>query len=241
MISHTKIYLPNTRKCFMQNSQRKAISILMIDDHPSQIEGYKVILKYNTLGLRIQVTTCYNSETAYWLVTNSHTSDFDLVFLDFSLPAYPEKNIQSGEDLGMVIKKHMPNSRIVVLTSHSETFLLYNIVKKINPAGILVKSDFSAEDLLDAFNIIVGGEQYQSPTVKQCIKELLAKEAYLDTPNRQIITLLAQGIKTKSLPEHLKMSLSAIEKRKAQVKDYLCVEKGTDEDIVREAKRLGFI
>ena len=73
------------------------------------------------------------------------------------------------------------------------------------------------------------------------MKELLSKKAYLDNFNRQIITLLAQGIKTKSLPNHKNLSISSIEKRKVQIKDYLSIEKGTDEDIIREAKRLGLI
>ena len=219
----------------------RPVQILMIDDHPSQIEGYKVILEYNTQGLKVQTTSCFNAETAYNMITSSQPFAFDLVFLDRSLPAYPDKNITTGEDLASVIKQYLPSAKIVVLTSHSETFLLYNIVKKIDPIGLLVKSDFSAEDLLAAFDIMLGGEHYHSQTVKQSIKEFLSKESYLDHYNRQIITLLAQGIKTKNMPEYLNMSLSAIEKRKSQVKDYLCIEKGGDEDIVREAKRLGFV
>jgi two-component system, NarL family, response regulator NreC len=39
----------------------------------------------------------------------------------------------------------------------------------------------------------------------------------------------------------LNLSKSSIEKRKMQIKDYLCIAKGTDEDIVRESRKLGFI
>jgi hypothetical protein len=35
--------------------------------------------------------------------------------------------------------------------------------------------------------------------------------------------------------------MSAIDKRKAQIKDFFCVQKGTDEDIIREAKKHGFV
>jgi DNA-binding NarL/FixJ family response regulator len=85
------------------------------------------------------------------------------------------------------------------------------------------------------------GETYHSETVKESIRDLLSKEEYLDFYNRQIIMLLSQGIKTKNIPEHLNLSQSTVEKRKVQIKDYFCIEKGTDEDIVREAKRMGFI
>lgn len=217
------------------------IKILMIDDHPSQIEGYKVILSYNQLGHEIEVTPCYSFDSAYQIITNPVTPAFDLVFLDRSLPPDVKHNINTGEDLVSIIKKHLPQTRIVVITSHAEAFLLYDIVRKWQPAGVLVKSDFDAPDLLSAFRKILNGERYLSQTVEKCIKELLSKESYLDNYNRQIIVLLSQGVKTKSLPKHLNISLSAIEKRKSQVKDYLCIEKGSDEDIVREARRLGFI
>lgn len=67
------------------------------------------------------------------------------------------------------------------------------------------------------------------------------KEVYLDTTNRRIISLLAKGIKTKNLPIHLNLSISAIDKRKAQIKEIFNIEKGTDEDILREAKKNDFI
>lgn len=219
-----------------------SVKILMIDDHPLQIEGYKVVLGYNNLGLGIETTVIHTCESAYHLVTNTtNPVPFDLVFLDVSLPPYPEKNIKSGSDLALLIKKQLPNSKIVMLTSHAEAFLLYDIVKKIAPIGLLVKSDFSAEELLTAFDTIMNGETYYSQTVKENIKEFLSKEEYLDNYNRQIITLISQGIKSKNLSEHINLCQSAIEKRKVKIKDYLSIEKGTDEDIVREAKKLGFI
>lgn len=217
------------------------IKILMVDDHPSQIEGYKIILEYNNQGHTIETTPAYSCELAYHAITHAHEKQFDVIFLDRSLPPYPEKNIKSGEDLAMLAKKHIPQAKIVMLTSHAEAFLLYNIVKKIQPNGLLVKSDFSAEELINAFDAIMDDRIYYSETVKGSIRELLSREEYLDTYNRQIITLLSQGIKTKSIPEHLNLSISAVEKRKVQIKDYLCIDKGNDEDIVKEARRLGFI
>jgi two-component system response regulator NreC len=223
-----------------RRDRHRCIKILMIDDHPSQIEGYKVILSYNELNLDIESTPCYSCEEAYRIIS-SGTTCFDLIFLDENMPAYQEKNIQTGMDLAKVINRKMPQSKIVIITSHSQAFLLYNIAKKIEPAGILVKSDFKAEELLKAFDTILHDNIYYSETVNKSIKELLSKETYLDSFNRQIITLLSKGIRTKNMPDYLHLSLSAIEKRKAQVKDYFCLEKGTDEDIVREARHRGFI
>ena len=218
------------------------IHVLMIDDHPSQIEGYRTILEYNQSGHQIDVTAAYSCRTAYSIISDPiNATRFDIVFLDYSLPPYPEQNIKTGLDLATLLKKNMPETKIVILTSHSEAFLLYNIIKSAEPAGLLVKCDFNADDLLLAFDKVLNEETCYSETVKAGLKELLSREQYLDRYNRQIIVLLAQGIKTKHIPNHLNLSISAVEKRKVQIKEYLGIDKGSDEDIVYEAKRLGFI
>jgi DNA-binding NarL/FixJ family response regulator len=77
--------------------------------------------------------------------------------------------------------------------------------------------------------------------VKDSTKELLSRESYLDTINRQIIVLLAQGLKNKSIALQLNLSDSAIEKRKSKLKDFFFISKGTDEELVQEARKMGFI
>ena len=218
-----------------------AMRILMVDDHPTQLEGYKIILKYNNQGIDVDAVMAYNCKSAFEIITNPETASFEIAFIDLSLPGYPEESLKSGEDLAFLLKRYMPNCKIVMLTSHSESFLLYNIVKKIKPDAFLIKSDFGGDELLAAFDTVLNGGTYHSETVTANIQELLSREEYLDSYNRQIITLLSQGVKTKNLPEHLNLSMSAVEKRKSQIKDYFCIEKGSDEDIVRAARNLGFV
>lgn len=218
------------------------VKILFVDDHPSQIFGYKTILTYNNRDLEIDATECYNCKDGFSILTDKvNPPDFDFVFLDRSMPAYEEEGIFSGEDLAVLWRKNFPETKIVILTSHAESFIIYDIVKKVHPAGLLIKSDFSGEELLRAFDLLLDGETYHSETVRKAIKELLSREDYLDTINRQIITLVSKGFKTKTIAGEINLTESAIEKRKAKIKDYFCINKGNDEDIVREARKLGFI
>ena len=214
----------------------------MIDDHPSMIEGYKSILSFNDLGLRITTTPAYNCESAYNIIDNTPVfKAFDFAFVDLSLPPYLEKNIKSGEDLALLIKNKFPDCKIVILTSHAEAFILDAIQKNIAPNGLLVKSDFTADEFLLAFEKIYNNHFYTSRTVVENIAELHEKSAFLDENNRKLITLLAEGVKTKNLPQRMNLSISAIDKRKAQIKFYFKIEKGSDEDIIREAKKHGLI
>ncbi|RXR20878.1 response regulator transcription factor [Flavobacterium amnicola] len=214
------------------------LKVLMVDDHPSMIEGYKIILSYNTSGYEIETAVAYNCETAYQLL---NSTKFDIVFLDYSLPPFEEQNIHNGVDLAKFIRKKEIKSKIVILTSHSESIILYDIIIATDPDGLLVKSDFSADELLIAFEKIVNGENYRSATVTHNVKELLANKVYLDDYNRKIITLLSQGIKTKSIPNYINISMSSVEKRKTQIRDYFGLKKASDEDILREAKKAGLL
>ncbi len=221
-------------------NETKSVRILMVDDHPSMLEGYKVILSYNDLGYRIHTTTAHNCKDAFDILSHPVSENhFDLAFLDYSLPPYEDMNIHNGEDLGRLVKKYSPKTKVAILTSHTEALLLYQIIQNVDPNGMLVKSDFSAEELILAFALMLEGETYYSKTVKLILDEMLSPTKYLGQQNRRILSLICSGIKTKSLPEILNISLSAIEKRKSQIRAYLSLEKGTDEEIIREAKKRG--
>jgi two-component system, NarL family, response regulator NreC len=217
------------------------IDLLIVDDHHLMIEGYKSILASTTGKYRFSICTAADCQSAYKLLTGPDRKQYDLVFLDRGLPPYEQQRLYNGDDLAKLARKCLPNAKVVILTSHAEAFVLYNIVKAARPEGLLVKSDFNADEFVKALTTILDGGSYHSATVTQNIKDISSRESYLDNYNRQIISLLAKGIKTKSMPEYIPLSISSIDKRKAQIKEFFEIEKGGDEDILREAKRAGFI
>lgn len=217
------------------------LNVLMIDDHPPIIEGYKSILSYNDKGYTFLTTTAFTSESAYETITTSETT-FHLAVVDITLPPFPEKKITSGEDLIPIIKKHHPSCKIIVITSHSESIPLYKIVKTHQPQGLFIKSDFQSEELIEGFDKIIKNENYYSQTVLKHQKTWQENSNLeLDNYNQQILILLSQGVKTKNLPDLLHLSQSAIDKRKAIIKTLLGINKGNDEDILKAARKQGLI
>ena len=216
------------------------VHLLIVDDHLSIIEGYKSILSYST-SHTVETTSATSLELAYKIITQEPKPNFDVVFIDLTLPEYPEKGLLAGDDLIAVVRNHLPDAKVVILTSHSESILFYRILNEDDPDGILIKSDFTSEELLVAFDVIVRGEKYYSSTIVKYKKQLVPSNKIFDTYNRQIIQLLSQGIKTKNIQEQLHLSKSAIDKRKANIKDLLGISKGNDEDLIREARKQGLI
>lgn len=218
-----------------------ALNILIVDDHPTMIEGYKSILSAQfKLEEELIITTAFNCEMAYKHITTSKVT-YDIALLDMIIPPFEPMKLYSGEELALLLQEKMPYCKIIISTSHTESFVLYNMIKKVNPYGVLVKSDYTSEEFLVAIQKIITGEQYFSTTAKLSIKEINQENQYLDSYNRRIVTLLAKGIKTKNLPQHLNITISAIDKRKAYIKAVFGIQKGTDEDIIREAKNRGLI
>ena len=157
------------------------------------------------------------------------------------MPPYIERGITTGDHLIPFVKKQHPNAKIILLTSHSESIVLFQIIKQYQLEGILIKSDFKASELILAFETVVKGGTYFTETVLKHQKSWDEKNKVMDNYNRQIIILLSQGVKTKNLPDLLYLSKSAIDKRKAIIKQLLGIDKGNDEDILKEARKQGLI
>ena len=92
------------------------VNILIVDDHPFIIEAYKNAIKgYNANGeYEFSITQAKDCKTGYEAITEA-PAPFGIAFFDLSMPIYEEKGIFSGEDLAQLIKKEMPDCKIILL------------------------------------------------------------------------------------------------------------------------------
>lgn len=220
----------------------KKLNILIVDDHPFIIEAYKnTIAGYHPSEFEFTITQASDCKSAYDILTNSEVIPYDVAFFDISMPPYEEKNILSGEDLAKLTRKTLPNCRIILLTMHTESLKINNIIKTINPNGLIIKNDLTFDELLNAFDRILKNQNYYSQTVVKFVSQDLGENALIDEHDRQILHHLSRGVKTKNIPLHISLSLSAVEKRKLNLKELFQIREGDDEDLLREARNRGFI
>ena len=118
-----------------------------------------------------------------------------------------------------------------------------NILQIVNPDGLLIKMDINREMFILAFFKVLNAPPYYSATVANFFRKQSVNfgESLLDDTNRKIIFYLSRGIKTKNLTNYIDLSLSAIEKRKVQIKNVLELNKANDEALISEVKKRGFI
>lgn len=216
-------------------------NILIVDDHPFIIQGYKnAITRYNPSENEFFITEAKDCESAYNIITNPDSAIFDIAFLDISMPPYEDKGIYSGEDVAKLILEFMPNCKIVLLTMFTEFLKIKTIIKNINPNGLVIKNDLTFDELLFAFDKVIKNEIYYSESV---IKMLESQDhsIEIDLFDKQILLHLSKGTKTKDMTQYIPISLNAIEVRKLNLKELLNVTSGTDTDLVREAKNMGLL
>ena len=199
----------------------ETIRILMIDDHPMIIEGYQNTLlftKKESQKLEIDIANNCDEAVHYMEKSVEKERPYNVLFVDISLPPSKDGVMASGEDLAEYARKILPEAKIIILTMFNESFRIHNIIKTIDPEGFLIKSDLTSSELASAFQAVLNNPPFYSGTVNSHIRKSIVSDIVIDEKNRKILHLLSQGVKTKNLASHVDISLSAVEKRKKQLK-----------------------
>ncbi len=218
----------------------KKINIIIVDDHPFIIEGYKnAINSYNALEYEFTITQANNCRSAYDILINPQLNIFDIAFFDISMPAYEEKNIFSGEDLALLMKEQRPQCKVILLTMHSELIKINTIIKTINPRGLVIKNDLTFDELLIAFDRILKGDNYYSQTVVKLVSQSQFDNIEIDLFDKQILYHLSRGTKAKDLSSFVPLSVTAVENRKSNLKEMLQIGGSSDAELIAEAHRKG--
>jgi DNA-binding NarL/FixJ family response regulator len=217
-------------------------NILIVDDHPFIIQGYKnAITRYNPTEYEFFITEAKDCESGYKVITNPETAPFDVAFLDISMPSYDEKGIFSGEDLAKLLHEYMPNCKIILLTMYTELLKIRTIIDAINPLGLVIKNDLTFDELLFGFNKVINNEIYYSQSIQKMLDVSELEAIEIDLFDKQILFHLSKGTKTKDITQYIPISLSAIENRKMNLKNILGINGETDTELVKVAKDKGLL
>ncbi len=221
------------------------MNILIVEDHPLISNVYENTLKLvesknQNLKFKIEVVT--NCDDAYLRITNARkTERIDLVFLDIKLPPSKNRDIISGEDLGLRIRALLPKAKIVISTTYNDNYRVNSIFKSLNPDGFLIKNDLNPKELILAIEKIVDNTPYYSKSVVELMRKQTSNNLMIDEIDRKLLFELSRGSKMSELPEIIPLSKAALEKRKRLLKELFNVDKKSDRDLLDAAEKKGFI
>ena len=114
------------------------IKVLIVDDHPFIIEGYKnAITRYNPNQYEFLISQAHDCKSGYDLIEDTNAPQFDIAFLDISMPPYEEKEIFSGVDLAKLILKKLPAWNLLVVNQPSDQASLLKYFLQEMPSATL--------------------------------------------------------------------------------------------------------
>lgn len=221
----------------------KTLRILAIDDHEMTMLGYKFILERIVFdGYSIIVDTATSYESGKKIIEDSVNSfKYDILFLDVQLFPPNEEQPFTGEDLGILARKLVPETKIVFMSSFSDNYRINSILKTVDPDGYLVKTDIDPKTLEDAVKTITLNPPYYSSKALSAIRKKMSNDIELDEKDRQILYHLSKGTKNKDLEKHIRLSPSSIENRKRHLKSLFGTENENDMALIVAARNRGFI
>ncbi len=227
----------------MDKSNNSKRTILIVDDHPINVDGYQALLSNIESNKKAEYLLAFDCKQAYNTIIkyNLEEKTIDFAFIDISLPAYEEKKMLSGSDIALLIRKVLPDCKIVIISMHKEPNWVNQIFKSINPEGFISKNDINYKLFPEVFQSIASDETYFSQSIKQAQKVIIQNNINWDNHDSKILQLIEKGIKTINLPEFIPLSLSTIEKRKANIKKQLIIDSGSDKELLDAARNLGFL
>ncbi len=188
--------------------------IILVDDHVLLRRGLKKIID-GEVNMRVVGEANDGLELISLLKTEPLA---DLILLDISMP-----NLRGAEAI-YEIKKINPHIKILILTMHSGKEFLYSAIQA-GCDGYVLKEDSDIELLL-AIEKCLKNEFYISPALSDIfIMDELAKirsgarinSKRLTNREKQVITLVADGNKSKEIATLLRISIRTVEHHRANI------------------------
>jgi DNA-binding NarL/FixJ family response regulator len=160
----------------------------------------------------------------------------DIAVLDLSMP------LLNGLDAAREIVKVSPQTRVILLTMHTEDPYVMEALRA-GIRGYLLKTQ-AAQDLVQAIHEVSRGSMYLSPGISRTVVEAyLAKSELPPDPltprEREVLQLIAEGKTTKEAAAVLGVSVKTAESHRTRIMEKLEIHETAS--LVRYAIRRGLI
>jgi len=221
----------------------ETLKILAVDDHKMTVMGYKYILEdANFEGFNVEIDIATTFDTALQKMEQSARGPkYDILLLDIQLTPLGSKDTRTGEDLGKIARKLITDTRIVFMSTFSDSLRIQSIFKSVTPDGYMVKSEIDEHTLVEMINTVKTGILYYSPSALLAMRKTMSRPFEVDENDKMILKELAKGTKTKDIASVVPLSQASIENRKRQLKLNFGIKDENDLALINEARIKGFL
>ena len=210
------------------------IRVMLVEDHTLVRMGIRALLDQIT-GLSV-IAEAGDGRTALELLEIEQP---DVVLMDITMPGL------NGLETTAKMRETHPDIRIIILSMHRNEEYVWRALQA-GATGYLLK-DAGMSELELAIVSAMRGERYLSPAVSTHVVDTYitrvnggapARE-HLTPRQREILRLIAEGLTTKAIAQHLNLSAKTIETYRTQLMEQLGMHDIAS--LVRYAIRIGLV
>ncbi|MCD8534863.1 MAG: response regulator transcription factor [Verrucomicrobia bacterium] len=203
---------------------KKTYSILLVDDHPIMRQGLRALIE-----TRSDFKVVGEAATAALGMEMSIKLKPDLAIVDLSLPD------RGGLELIKDMRVATPDTRILVLSMHEESFYVDRVLKA-GARGYVMKQEAS-DKLLQAIDKISLGEIAISPAMSSRLIAIFSGNLPNSNPNpvhlltdreMQVFLKLGEGLTIRQIADALHISVKTAEVHRTNIKSKLGFSKSSE-------------
>ncbi len=208
----------------MRKTDQPRKRILIVDDHPMMREGLAQLINHER-----DLCAAYQADTAAQALNAIASRVPDLALVDISLPD------RSGLELIKDIHTLHPTLPILVVSMHDEALYAERVLRA-GGRGYIMKQE-GGKKLMEAIRRVLEGHIYVSERISARILEVFsgARAEAIHSPVErlsdrefEIFEFIGQGLGTRQIAEHLRLSARTVEVHRANIKRKLGLARGTD-------------
>lgn len=203
---------------------KKTYLILLVDDHPIMRQGLRALIE-----TRSDFKVVGEAATAALGMEMSIKLKPDLAIVDLSLPD------RGGLELIKDMRVATPDTRILVLSMHEESFYVDRVLKA-GARGYVMKQEAS-DKLLQAIDKISLGEIAISPAMSSRLIAIFSGNLPNSNPNpvhlltdreMQVFLKLGEGLTIRQIADALHISVKTAEVHRTNIKSKLGFSKSSE-------------
>ncbi|KAF7599161.1 MAG: DNA-binding response regulator [Candidatus Dactylopiibacterium carminicum] len=181
------------------------VRLMLIDDHPLVRDGLRSRLQ-TVPGFEV-IAEANSAEEA---LAGLQRQLPDVVLLDIALKA------ASGIDLARQLHDMHPQLRIIMLTMHDQPQYVIEACRA-GACGYVLK-DSPAQEIVAAVQAVMAGRCYYSSGVSAALAAAATTPPLLTQREREILSLLADGLASKEIAHRLQLSVRTVETHRLNIK-----------------------